>query len=109
MNDDFRRMLKPPPSWDEGVWLVDLDRCLDDQLAEPLWQVLLRNNGVELEGPVFRACGKPDCERAVPEGIVHCCTPCAVAAEGRYEIDQHAQGCDERWGARKSGLERLVT
>ena len=40
-------------------------------------------------------CLKPDCLRKVPEGVLYCCTPCATAAEGRYEIDAHSASCED--------------
>lgn len=45
-------------------------------------------------------CRKPDCGRLVPKGTLYCCTPCAVAAEGRYEIDEHSDGCNVRFTER---------
>jgi hypothetical protein len=45
-------------------------------------------------------CSKPDCRRLVPRGIYYCCHPCAVAAAGRYEVNQHSSGCDLRLAER---------
>lgn len=44
----------------------------------------------------FHKCEKPDCFRQVKAGVVYCCTPCTLAAAGKYEIDKHSEWCDER-------------
>lgn len=44
----------------------------------------------------LRKCLKPDCMRKVKLGITYCCGECAVAAEGRYEIHEHSDGCNTR-------------
>ena len=49
----------------------------------------------ELPG-AYRKCGKPDCIRRVSLASVYCCTPCSVAADGRYEIHAHSPECDQR-------------
>ena len=48
----------------------------------------------------LRKCLKPDCMRKVKLGIEYCCTPCAIAAAGRHEVDQHSTGCDQRTAER---------
>jgi hypothetical protein len=49
------------------------------------------------EMPVtLHKCGKPACFRQVKEGVDYCCTPCSIAAAGKYEIDRHSAWCDER-------------
>ncbi|WP_440100048.1 hypothetical protein [Streptosporangium sp. H16] len=79
----------------------------------PMWpeesraRLLLRSGGVELDGRWFVECGKPDCDRVVPESVRFCCTPCAVAAEGRYEIDRHSASCDSRGSEREARLRAL--
>lgn len=46
---------------------------------------------------VLVKCGKPDCFRRVTATVVFCCPPCAVAAEGTFEVGQyHSEGCEER-------------
>lgn len=45
--------------------------------------------------PLFK-CLKPDCLRKVPGGVACCCTPCSDAADGRYEIHAHSDGCEQR-------------
>jgi hypothetical protein len=50
----------------------------------PLWRLWLRS-GVQFDGRWFVERGKPDCGRAVAEGVRFCCSPCADAAEGRLE------------------------
>jgi hypothetical protein len=44
----------------------------------------------------LRKCRKPDCMRKVKVGTDYCCSPCAVAAAGEYEIHEHSKGCNER-------------
>jgi hypothetical protein len=44
----------------------------------------------------YHKCGKPDCYRLVSPVSIFCCSPCAEASEGGYEIAQHSPGCDER-------------
>ncbi len=44
----------------------------------------------------YRKCGKPDCLRKVKPGIAFCCGPCATAANGRHEIHEHSEWCNER-------------
>lgn len=46
-------------------------------------------------------CETLDCVRLVSAGSAHCCTACALAAEGKYEIHEsgplgHSGWCDER-------------
>jgi hypothetical protein len=46
-------------------------------------------------------CAKPDCFRLVSAASLYCCTACAQAAEGRYEIHEsgplgHSRWCDQR-------------
>lgn len=48
----------------------------------------------------FHKCEKPGCFRQVKAGVIYCCTPCAVAAYGTYEIDRHSEWCDERHATR---------
>lgn len=48
----------------------------------------------------LRKCLKPDCMRKVKLGITYCCAECAVAAEGRYEIHEHSEGCNARTAER---------
>lgn len=89
-------------------YLVGPDRDWDGRPVESRARILLRSCGVELDGRWFVACGKPDCERAVPEGVRFCCQPCAVAAEKRCEIDRHSVSCDELWSVRESKLRELL-
>ncbi len=49
----------------------------------------------------LKPCDTPDCERLTSLSSMHCCGPCASAAEGRYEIDLHTHSCDARWNERK--------
>lgn len=44
----------------------------------------------------LRKCLKPDCMRKVKEGVAYCCSPCATAADGKYEIHEHSEWCDKR-------------
>ena len=44
----------------------------------------------------LRKCLKPDCMRKVKEGIAYCCSPCATADEGKYEIHEHSEWCNQR-------------
>ncbi|MFI6634262.1 hypothetical protein ACIBI7_35735 [Nonomuraea fuscirosea] len=37
----------------------------------------------------------------VAEGTEYCCGPCADAAKHAHEIDEHTDGCDERWRERE--------
>ena len=48
----------------------------------------------------LRKCLKPDCMRKVKKGIDYCCAECAVAAEGKYEIHEHSEGCNTRTAER---------
>lgn len=57
--------------------------------------------------PALHKCEKPDCSRQVKEGVAYCCTPCAVAAAGKYEIDRHGENCEERHGERGPWLTAL--
>ncbi|MFC5661343.1 hypothetical protein, partial [Streptomyces nogalater] len=66
---------------DEEPWLVDMPHGS----AVPLWRLWLKH-GVQIDGRRFVECGRQDCVRAVPEGVTFCCTSCAVAAEGRFEL-----------------------
>jgi predicted phage terminase large subunit-like protein len=52
-------------------------------------------------GP-YQKCRKPDCMRRISLGAPagYCCTPCADATDGQYEIHAHSPGCDERAGER---------
>ncbi|MEU4574655.1 hypothetical protein [Nonomuraea sp. NPDC023979] len=86
---------------DDGPWLVDVP----PGPVLPLWRLWLQN-GVQLDGDHrwFVECRKPDCERAVPEGVRYCCTPCAVAAEGQYEISQHQANYNATWADRERAL-----
>jgi hypothetical protein len=34
--------------------------------------------------------------RKVKEGTAYCCSPCATAADGKYEIHEHSEWCDKR-------------
>jgi len=45
-------------------------------------------------------CAKPDCFSLVPLGTDHCCAPCRLAAEGRYEIHEHSPECVKRQAER---------
>lgn len=45
---------------------------------------------------LLKECDKPDCRRRVKAHVAYCCPPCAVAAEGRYEIHAHSEGCEQR-------------
>lgn len=49
---------------------------------------------------VLEKCAKPDCWRQVKAGVQYCCSECATAGEGRYEIHQHSTGCDQRHAER---------
>jgi hypothetical protein len=51
----------------------------------------------------FKACRRPHCGRVVKRGVIYCCAPCAQAAGGNYEIDEHSGGCDERAAGRSGG------
>lgn len=44
----------------------------------------------------YHPCRPPYCKRFVSAVSIYCCTPCGNAAEGKYEIDEHSEGCDER-------------
>ena len=44
---------------------------------------------------MLKECDKPDCFRRVKASVVYCCAPCAVAAEGRYEVAEHSEGCEQ--------------
>lgn len=64
----------------------------------------------------FHKCEKPDCFRQVKAGIVYCCTPCAVGASGKYEVEahEHSAGCNQRseergpWLTAAERTERLI-
>lgn len=45
---------------------------------------------------VLYKCAKPDCFRQVKAGVVYCCTACAVAADGQFEVQEHSTGCNQR-------------
>jgi hypothetical protein len=49
---------------------------------------------------LLKKCDKPDCFRQVKSYVAYCCAECAVAAEGRYEIHQHSEGCEQRHAER---------
>ncbi|MDX2757849.1 hypothetical protein PV729_45310 [Streptomyces europaeiscabiei] len=49
---------------------------------------------------VLKECGKPDCFRQVKASVEFCCAKCAAAAEGRYEVAQHSEGCERRHAER---------
>lgn len=49
---------------------------------------------------MLKECDKPDCFRQVKPHVAYCCAECAVAAEGRYEIHQHSEGCEQRHAER---------
>lgn len=56
---------------------------------------------VPLSIPVeLRKCLKPDCMRKVKLGTAHCCAECVAAADGRYEIHEHSEGCNARTAER---------
>lgn len=48
----------------------------------------------------LKECRKPDCFRQVKASVEYCCAECAVAAEGRYEVAQHSEGCEQRHAER---------
>lgn len=48
----------------------------------------------------LKKCAKPDCFRQVKAAVEYCCAECTVAAEGRYEVDQHSEGCEQRHAER---------
>ncbi|MEV4079702.1 hypothetical protein AB0J43_05355 [Nonomuraea fuscirosea] len=86
---------------DERPWLVDMP----PGPVVPLWRLWLRNGAqFDGDGRWMVECGKPDCGRAVPEGVRFCCAPCAVAAEGRFEVDAHLVSCDALWAEREQAL-----
>jgi hypothetical protein len=85
----------------EGPWFVD-EAFMGP--VQPRWRILAGSCAVELDGRWFRECGKPDCERVVPEGVMFCCPACAVAAERRFEVDRHAESCDTLWAERERTL-----
>lgn len=50
-------------------------------------------------GHQLHRCGNPLCDRLTTAD--HCCSPCASAREGHYEIHEagplaHSEGCNER-------------
>ena len=45
-------------------------------------------------------CQKPDCVRQAKAGVEYCCAPCAVSAAGRWEVDEHSEGCEQRHAER---------
>jgi hypothetical protein len=49
---------------------------------------------------VLKKCDKPDCWRQVKTNVQYCCSECATAGEGRYEIHQHSDGCEQRHAER---------
>jgi hypothetical protein len=53
-------------------------------------------------------CQKPDCFRLVLVGAAYCCNNCRIADEGKYEIDQHSSGCDERYAARQKEFSQVI-
>lgn len=51
-------------------------------------------------------CKNPLCERKTA-GALYCCSQCASAHEGRYEIHEdgplaHSEGCNARWSERQA-------
>lgn len=48
----------------------------------------------------LKKCDKPDCWRQVKAHVAYCCSECAVAAEGRYEVHAHSEGCEQRHAER---------
>ncbi|GAA4209201.1 hypothetical protein GCM10022252_75370 [Streptosporangium oxazolinicum] len=79
------------------------------ELANPRPQPRHRDlySTIDIGEETLRWCEKPDCDRLVRQGVKNCCTACAVAADGRYEIHAHSDGCDQRWEQRRSHLPRL--
>lgn len=84
----------------ERIWIADKARPGDEQPVrrDVLWPV-------EIDGRLYYECAKPDCERAAPDGVIHCCTSCAFATEHQFEIHEHSTGCDERWKQRRPYVE----
>jgi predicted phage terminase large subunit-like protein len=52
-------------------------------------------------GPDYRKCRNDLCDRLVSAASAYCCAACTQAAEGRYEIHAHGDGCDERAAERE--------
>jgi hypothetical protein len=71
-------------------------------------RMMLSMRGVEIDGRRYKACGKLDCERLVPEGTEYCCGPCTVAAGHAHEIDGHSPGCDGRWRDREPLVKKAI-
>jgi predicted phage terminase large subunit-like protein len=56
-------------------------------------------------GPDYRKCRNELCDRLVSAASAYCCAACAQAAEGRYEIHAHSDGCDRRAAERDGEVE----
>lgn len=71
-------------------------------------------NGAVLEPDAnagsHQECSKPDCTRRISLGAPrgYCCTPCAEAADGGYEIHAHSAGCDQRAAKRSADAPAAV-
>ncbi|MEV4454464.1 hypothetical protein [Microbispora sp. NPDC049633] len=63
---------------------------------------------VYIDGAPYYQCPKPDCGRAVSSASQYCCMPCALAASGEHEIDEHSDNCDKRWAVRKPYVEKAT-
>ncbi|MDP9843273.1 hypothetical protein [Streptosporangium lutulentum] len=84
-------------TYDIEPYLIDVDG-LEKHRPTPSWPI-------RIDWDIYYGCEKPDCERAVRKGVQYCCTPCAVAGEGKYEIEAHMASCDEKWAYRRPHVE----
>lgn len=83
----------------DGQWGPEWD-AYDKTCEQERWSALkpTRLDAIRPQ-PDTQKCGKPDCLRQTTSA--YCCAPCREAAEGKYEIHAHSEGCDTRAEGRK--------